>query len=120
MAIGSVLGMSRGGLWGGLVGAALGHWLEEQIRGAKPPPRGRPHAAPPPPPPPADDPYVILGARREMSGDALRACYRDRVKHLHPDVLRAQGATDERLARANDEMARLNAAWDEIKRERGL
>ena len=69
---------------------------------------------------PPEDPYETLGARREMTDDEVRKIYREKAKRLHPDILRAQGLSEELLGRANEQMSRLNAAWDEIKRERGL
>ena len=66
------------------------------------------------------DPYEVLGVRRSMSNEELRTAYREKAKRLHPDILRAQGLSDELLGRANDQMSRINAAWDAIKKERGL
>ena len=66
------------------------------------------------------DPYEVLGVRRDMSNDELRTAYREKAKRLHPDILRAQGLSEELLGRANEQMSRINAAWDEIKRERGI
>ena len=50
----------------------------------------------------------------------LRKAYREKAKGLHPDVLRAQGISEELLGKANEQMARLNAAWSEIRKARGL
>ena len=66
------------------------------------------------------DPYETLGVRRDMTNDELRAAYRDKAKRLHPDILRAQGLSEELMGKANEQMSRINAAWDEIKRERGI
>ena len=55
-----------------------------------------------------------------MSNDELRTAYREKAKRLHPDILRAQGLSEELLGRANEQMSRINAAWDEIKKERGI
>ena len=66
------------------------------------------------------DPYEVLGVKRSMSNDELRAAYREKAKRLHPDILRAQGLSEELLGRANEQMSRINAAWDEIKKERGI
>jgi len=70
--------------------------------------------------PAVDDPYAVLGCRRGDSDDAVRKAYREKAKRLHPDVLRAQGLSEELLGKANDQMARINAAWTEIKKARGL
>lgn len=66
------------------------------------------------------DPYETLGVNRSMSNDELKAAYREKAKRLHPDILRAQGLSEELLGRANEQMSRINAAWDEIKKERGI
>ena len=66
------------------------------------------------------DPYDVLGCSRHASNDEIRRAYREKAKQLHPDVLRAQGLSDELMAKANDQMARVNAAWYAIKQERGL
>ena len=66
------------------------------------------------------DPYEVLGCASSATNDELKRIYREKAKQLHPDVLRAQGLSEELISRANDQMARVNAAWSEIKRERGL
>ena len=68
----------------------------------------------------APDPYGILGVDRNASDEEIRKAYREKAKALHPDILRAQGLPEELMARANEQMAKLNDAWSEIKRERGM
>ena len=68
----------------------------------------------------AEDPYAVLGCARAATDEELRTAYRDRAKRLHPDMLRAQGLSEELVNRANGQMARLNAAWATIRKERGL
>ena len=67
-----------------------------------------------------DDPYEVLGCSKVASDEDVKRAYREKAKQLHPDVLRAQGLSDELIAKANDQMARINAAWAEIRRERGI
>ena len=62
----------------------------------------------------------MIGCSRSSSDDEVRRAYREKAKHLHPDALRAQGLSDELLSRANDQMARINAAWATIRKERNL
>ncbi|MEZ5870679.1 MAG: molecular chaperone DjiA [Nitratireductor sp.] len=66
------------------------------------------------------DPYLILGADRELGNDALRAHYRQLVKDNHPDMLIARGVPAEFVTIANDRLAAINHAWEQVKLERGL
>ena len=66
------------------------------------------------------DPYEVLGCARSSTDEQLRKAYREKAKQFHPDALRAQGLSDELISRANEQMARVNAAWTEIKKERHL
>ena len=67
-----------------------------------------------------DDAYAVLGATRDASDEAVRATWLRLVRENHPDSLAARGVPPEFIARASDKVARINAAWDRIKRERGL
>lgn len=66
------------------------------------------------------DPYEMLGCSPSSTDDELRRAYRALAKKNHPDALRAQGCPEEMIARANEKMARINAAWNEIKRARDM
>lgn len=72
------------------------------------------------PPPPGEDPYRILGVTRGASGEELRAAWKRLVRENHPDSVAGSGASPELVRRAGEKVARINAAWDSIKRERGL
>ena len=65
-------------------------------------------------------PYDILGCDSNATDDELRRAYRAQAKKHHPDLLRAQGLPEEMVARATEQMARINNAWEEIKRSRGI
>jgi DnaJ like chaperone protein len=67
-----------------------------------------------------DDPYEVLGAERHWSDDALRRHWRRLVAENHPDRHIAHGMPPEAVAIATKRLAAINAAWDEIARERGL
>ncbi len=67
-----------------------------------------------------NDPYAVLGANRSDTNDALRAAWLKQMRENHPDTLAARGVPPEFVARASDKVATINAAWDRIKRERGL
>ncbi|MGC8469904.1 MAG: TerB family tellurite resistance protein [Acetobacteraceae bacterium] len=66
------------------------------------------------------DPYVILGVGRSADNDTLRAAWKKLMRENHPDGLAARGVPPEFIARATEKVASINAAWDRIKRERGL
>jgi DnaJ like chaperone protein len=67
-----------------------------------------------------EDPYAVLGVSRETSEGELRATWKKLMRENHPDSLASRGVPPEFIARASDKVARINAAWDRIKRERGL
>jgi DnaJ like chaperone protein len=67
-----------------------------------------------------DEAYRELGCSPSNSDEELRKAYLDRVKKLHPDVLRAQGMPEALLGKANQRMARINVAWESIKRARHI
>jgi DnaJ like chaperone protein len=67
-----------------------------------------------------DDPYTVLGAERSASNDALRERWKQLMRENHPDSLASKGVPPEFIAAASDRVARINAAYDTIKRERKL
>jgi DnaJ like chaperone protein len=73
-----------------------------------------------PPPPEGEDPYEVLGVARAASGDDIRAAWKKLMRENHPDSLASRGVPEEFIARATAKVARINAAWDRVKRERGL
>jgi DnaJ like chaperone protein len=67
-----------------------------------------------------DDPYQAMGMPRNATDEELRAAWLQLMRENHPDSLASRGVPAEFIARAGDKVARINAAWDQIKRERGL
>ena len=67
-----------------------------------------------------DDPYVILGVPKDASDADVKAAHRKLVVENHPDKLIAQGLPEEFVEVANRKVAAFNAAYDRIKRERGM
>jgi DnaJ like chaperone protein len=66
------------------------------------------------------DAYAVLGVSRSASGEVIRATWKRLMRENHPDSLAARGVPQEFIARASEKVARINAAWDRIKRERGI
>jgi DnaJ like chaperone protein len=67
-----------------------------------------------------DDPYCVLGLAPSLDDAALKAGWRRLVRENHPDALVAQGLPDEFVAIATVKLARINAAWDRIAKQRGI
>lgn len=69
---------------------------------------------------PEDDPYAILGIDPGASDDEARTAWRAQIREHHPDKLIAEGLPQEFVDQATDQLAKINAAWDVIVKERGL
>ena len=67
-----------------------------------------------------DDPYLVLGADRDMTDEEIRKHYRRLVSEHHPDRQIARGLPGEAVAIATRRLAAINAAWDRIEKERGF
>ena len=110
---------SRGGLLGAFLGSLLGGWIERRIReerlrarGARRAPRQRTN--------PLADAYRTLGVKPSASDEEVKRAYREKAKSCHPDVLRSQGASDRKVVEATEKMAKVNAAWTAISKERNI
>ncbi len=68
----------------------------------------------------ASDPFRILGVSRDADDAAIKAAHRKLVVENHPDRLVAQGMPPEFVDMANEKLATINAAYDEIRQLRGL
>lgn len=67
-----------------------------------------------------EDPYAVMGLSRTATPEELRATWKTLMRENHPDMLASRGLRPDLVAKASDKVARINAAWDRIKRERGL
>lgn len=65
----------------------------------------------------SDDPYEVLGVSRELSFDDIRKLHRKLVRELHPDRHVASGMPRELVLIATERLARINEAFDRIKKE---
>lgn len=67
-----------------------------------------------------EDPYEVLDASPEDDDETLHAAYRRLVRENHPDMLIANGVPPQAIAVATAKLAAINAAWRQVRRERGL
>ncbi len=66
------------------------------------------------------DAYSVLGLTSAATDDEVRKAWKRLMRDNHPDSLASRGVPPEFIARATDKVARINAAWDRIKRERRI
>lgn len=92
-----------------------GHTAQGETR-REPPPRN----AAPPRASPALDPYQVLGVARSANESAIRNAYRKLITKYHPDKMQARGVAGDALKRAEDKAQSINAAWEQIKVQRGF
>jgi DnaJ like chaperone protein len=71
-------------------------------------------------PPQGPDPYAVLGVARSLSDDEIKKSYRQLIRENHPDTLVAKGMPQEFVDIANTRMAAINAAYDQVQKERGI
>jgi len=67
-----------------------------------------------------NEPYAILGIDPCVSDEEARRHYRRLVRENHPDLHIAAGMPAEMVAVANDRLAAITTAWNEIAKERRL
>ncbi|MDF7673818.1 TerB family tellurite resistance protein [Acetobacteraceae bacterium ESL0709] len=66
------------------------------------------------------DAYRILGVARSATIEEIRIRWRVLVREYHPDILAQRSMSDQQRLQAQERVAKINAAWDQIKRDRGL
>ena len=66
------------------------------------------------------DPYTVLGVSPNADDKELRDTWRQLMRENHPDSLASRGVSKAFIDGASEKVARINAAWDRIKRERRL
>ncbi|MGO1120190.1 TerB family tellurite resistance protein [Rhodovibrionaceae bacterium A322] len=70
--------------------------------------------------PDAKDPYTILGVTASDDMEEIKKAHRKLVLEHHPDKLMAQGMPEEFIKIANEKLATINQAYDEIRKRRGV
>jgi len=63
---------------------------------------------------------VVLGVDPCVTDGELKRLYREIVKENHPDRHIAAGVPEEMISVANDRLAVINAAYEDIVKERQL
>ncbi|MCY4547347.1 MAG: TerB family tellurite resistance protein [Defluviicoccus sp.] len=66
------------------------------------------------------DPYAVLGVDRDADDETVRGAWLKLTRENHPDRLTAQGMPEDFVQIANERMAGINAAWDTIRKQRGI
>ena len=69
---------------------------------------------------PADDPYVILGVAPDASDAQIRAVWKSELLKVHPDRAAGLGLSWAEAQAAETRAAALNAAHDQVMRERNV
>ncbi|OUU40904.1 MAG: hypothetical protein CBC16_05525 [Verrucomicrobia bacterium TMED56] len=67
-----------------------------------------------------EEAYDVLGLARDCSNAGLKKSYHGKAADFHPDKLRSKNLPDEFVCFANDQLAKINQAYDIICEARGL
>jgi DnaJ like chaperone protein len=67
-----------------------------------------------------DNAYAVLGVSPAADNDSIKVAYRKLIREHHPDKLMAAGVPADFMKAANEKMQRINAAYDQISRARGI
>lgn len=67
-----------------------------------------------------DHAYALLEITSDTHIDAVKKAYRAKVREFHPDIIKSQGASDEYLKEATTKVQEINAAYEMIKKIRGI
>jgi len=68
----------------------------------------------------ANDARVVLGVSKDATQQELQTAWRDLAKAYHPDRLAALGLPEEMLRHADRVLARINAAYQNLKNDVGV
>jgi len=66
-----------------------------------------------------DDAYTVLECSPDMSDAEIKTIYRKKCVEFHPDKLASKGLPKEFMEYANEQLAKINEAYDTLKKARG-
>lgn len=66
-----------------------------------------------------DEAYTLLGVASNDDMETIKKRYRALVKQHHPDIIKAQGKSDDYIEEATEKVQQINAAYETIKKARG-
>ncbi len=67
-----------------------------------------------------DASYSVLGVTESSTDHEVKKAYRNLAREYHPDVLASKGMSNEFTTFAEDKMKSINAAYEEVKKARGM
>jgi DnaJ like chaperone protein len=67
-----------------------------------------------------EDAYDALGLEQECSERELKKAYRAKAGDFHPDKLKSKNLPQEFLNFANDQLTKINQAYEVISKARGI
>jgi DnaJ like chaperone protein len=66
-----------------------------------------------------DNAYKVLEVSPDMSDAEIKKIYRQKCIEFHPDKLASKGLPDEFMKYANEQLSKINEAYDTLKKARG-
>jgi DnaJ like chaperone protein len=67
-----------------------------------------------------DQSYAVLGCSPDDPDDRIKSSYRKLVREFHPDAIAAKGLPEEFTAFAQEKFRKIQEAYENIKKERGI
>lgn len=65
-----------------------------------------------------DDAYKLLGVNKDDSIEIIKKAYRKLIRQYHPDIIKAQGKSDDYMKEATAKTQEINQAYEMIKEDK--